>query len=482
MNAAIDLNPFLYLERNAAAAPDGVFIESVDQTILNAEAVTYVKKIAFELRRLGVKPGDLVAIDLPESLSILFTEAVFHEAAASTVLPAGFAPSGDFPVQWIFSSAVHPGMGTARVVHVDAAFLRGIEDNPFGISPRSYSSIQDVVRVVFSSGTTGMPKALEYTLELAEFQSVDSRATWMEGEPFLILFSTSTLFGYLAMYTSAKEGRPFLMAAGATPDQVVQLATQKAVTSIKASPAQFASLIGRLEETNQTLPNVGSVIAAGSVMPPSLAARVRAAAEGCDIVNIYGSSEAGLASSRQYETDDPYDAGQIFPGAIVQIVDENDELVPDGQVGRIRHRHAVMIHRYLGDPAATAAAYKDGWFYCGDLGMIREDGGLTLAGRASEVLNAGGVKFDPTQLDLFAITLDLVVDACSFSYTASTGLPQIGIALVTEDGVDVEGLVRSFTQRFGPAAPQLVARIDSVPRNAMGKPMRLELAKKYSQG
>jgi long-chain acyl-CoA synthetase len=95
------------------------------------------------------------------------------------------------------------------------------------------------------------------------------------------------------------------------------------------------------------------------------------------------------------------------------------------------------------------------------------------------VLNAGGVKVDPIRLDHFAIRNANVTDACSFEYETSSGLRQIGIALVTDDEIDVQTLVADLKAEFGGAAPSLVARVDSIPRNAMGKPMRRMLAEKY---
>jgi long-chain acyl-CoA synthetase len=99
-------NSFLYLQ----AIPDnnlgGVFAQSADQILTNAEAADYAKKIAYEMRRLGVKVGNVVALDLPDMpdmpdmRSILFTEAAYHEGGVSTVLPDGFVADGAFRVDW----------------------------------------------------------------------------------------------------------------------------------------------------------------------------------------------------------------------------------------------------------------------------------------------------------------------------------------------------------------------------------------------
>jgi acyl-CoA synthetase (AMP-forming)/AMP-acid ligase II len=214
-------------------------------------------------------------------------------------------------------------------------------------------------------------------------------------------------------------------------------------------------------------------------MPTALATRLRRRTEGCEVYTLYGSTEATIATARYYDSDDPFDAGLPFAGSEIEIVDDADERLPSGQVGRIRHRHPNMITGYLGDPESTARNFRNGWFYPGDLGFIRPDGGLTLAGRSSELLNSGGVKIDPVQLDLFARENPRVRDAASFAFEGSSGIQRIGIAVVVDDDFDVNALIGEFARRFGPAAPHLVARIDEIPRNALGKPMRQSLTEKY---
>lgn len=483
MNAIQSTNPFRYLHENATANPSGVFFESLEQKVLNSEALASARGVAAEFRALGVQPGDLVVLDLPETLSMLFTEAAFHEAAVSAVLPRGYSADGAFSIDWIFSGATPApeSQGGARVISVDGEFLRRVEQHTADIAPREYDSEQSIARLVFSSGTTGQPNAIAISIAAMEFHSANALATWMQGDPFLLFLPTSTAMGFYGFYISAKDGRPFWSVEAGNPDNIVQLAVRSRATSLKASPAQIAGFLDALDARRQTLPDVQTVQIVGTVMPPALSARMRAAAEGCEIYNLYGSTEATLATVRYYESDDPFDAGHVFEGSIVQIVDEHDNELPQGEIGRIRHHHPYMVHEYVGNPVATSEVFKDEWFYPGDLGFFRTDGGLTLAGRASEVLNAGGVKIDPTQLDLFAIANPLVLDAASFGYETSSGVTQIGIALVTEDGLDVQALVRDFSARFGSAAPKLVARIDVIPRNAMGKPMRPTLAAQFRE-
>lgn len=476
---AQDPNPFLYLQANADTNPSGVFAQSADQILTNAEAVVYAKKIAYEMRRLGVKAGDVVALDLPDMLSILFTEAVYHEGGVSTVLPDGFVADGAFRVDWIFSRKTPTPQKDAHVVVVDSRFLRQVDQNPYGISPSE--APVNTLRIVLSSGTTGTPKAIAMGRDM-EVAMDAALASWARGGPHLVLMDIGSARGIGELYLSVKGGRPFLSVGGASPAAIARIAAQNSVRSVKGSPAQLAGLVEELEATERTLPSIEKVFFSGTSMPPGLASRIRRVTGGCTVFSNYGSTEAGGTAVREYNSEDPFDAGRISPGTRVEIVDENDAVLPDGEQGRIRVKSPGMAQEYLGNPEATRLSFKDGWFYPGDLGVVRpEDKGLTLAGRESEVINAGGVKIDPTRLEHFTLQFNGVTDACSFGYETSSGVLQIGIALVVEDDIDVQALISALKLEFGSAAPMLIARVDTIPRTATGKPLRRTLAERYKE-
>jgi acyl-coenzyme A synthetase/AMP-(fatty) acid ligase len=471
-------NPFLYLQANADASPDAVFAQSPDQVLTNAEAVVYAKKVAYEMRRLGVKAGDVVALDLPDMLSIVFTEAVYHEGGVSTVLPDGFVADGAFRVDWIFSRKTPTPQKNARVVMVDLRFLQQVDQNPYGITP-SEAPI-DILRIVLSSGTTGAPKAIAMGRDM-ELAMDAALASWFRSGPHLVLMDIGTARGIGELFLSVKGRRPFLSVGGATPAEIARVARQNSVKSVKGSPAQLVGLVDELEASGRTLPSIEKVYFSGTSMPPGLASRIRQVTEGCTVFSNYGSTEVGGIAVREYNSDDPFDAGKVSPGALLEIVDDDDVALPNGEQGRIRVKTPGMSTEYLGNPEATLRTFKDGWFYPGDLGVIRADKGLTLAGRESDIINAGGVKIDPARLDQFALNVDGVIDACSFGYTTTSGLLQIGIALVVEGDFDAQALSSGLTREFGAAAPRLIARVDSVPRTATGKPVRRTLAERFGE-
>jgi acyl-coenzyme A synthetase/AMP-(fatty) acid ligase len=291
------------------------------------------------------------------------------------------------------------------------------------------------------------------------------------------LLDASTVSGFFTFYASVAEGRPYL--APGTMAENITLLKRNSIKSIKTSPTQVAELVRQLDATDDRLPSIRAAQIAGSVLPPTLARRLRARTS-CEIFNMYGSTEIGTVSARYTDSDDPFDAGLPTLDSIIEIVDETDQPVPVGELGRVRCKRPLMSEEYFHDPDASAASFKDGWFYPGDYGIIQPDGTLALRGRESEFINAGGVKLDPVQLDLFAVSLPQVTDACGFGFLDTFGLQQVGLALVTPPDADGKAIAAALQNAFGPAAPRIIVRVDEIPRNAMGKPLRTAFGERYA--
>jgi long-chain acyl-CoA synthetase len=476
VHTGADFSPYRHLKHNADENPGGVFLESGSTRLLNSEAFEYVQKIAYELRRHSIPIGSIVALDLPTGLGLLFTEALFHEALISCSLPRRYASRGAYPLDWVISSNPANHDAGANVVLVDGAFLRQLESNPVGMTPRDYESPSSICRLVFTSGTTGTPKAVALSCEAIEFRSQMARSVWMRDQNFMSLLDASTVSGFFTFYASVVAGTPYL-APGTMAENIAAL-RNRSIGSIKASPTQIAELVRQLELTNTRLPKLTSAQIAGSVLPPPLAHRLRART-GCEIFNMYGSTEVGTVVARYEDSDDPFDAGHPTDGSTVEIVNDDDHSLPIGQQGRVRCKRPLMAEGYFRDPESSRANFKDGWFYPGDYGVLRPDGGLTLRGRQSEFINAGGVKLDPVEMDLFAVSIAGVVDACTFGYLDTSGLRQVGLAIVAPATSDAESILTELGNAFGPAAPRVLVRLEEIPRNAMGKPLRALLAVQY---
>src|SRR5262249_9950382 len=118
------------------------------------------------------------------------------------------------------------------------------------------------------------------------------------------------------------------------------------------------------------------------------------------------------------------------PGSEVEVVDEDDKPLPVGRSGRIRVKTDSQVDGYLEDPDATARLFRNGWFYTGDAGMVVAPRRFRVLGRVDEVLNLGGLKYLPSQIEDAIIRQAHVRDAGVTSIQGERGGNEIGIAVV----------------------------------------------------
>lgn len=247
----------------------------------------------------------------------------------------------------------------------------------------------------------------------------------------------------------------------------------------QARSAQIAALVDALATEGTKVPALRVIQFAGSILPSPVAAAARRIT-GAEIHNLYGSTETGTVATRYEDSDDPFDAGHVADGAEIRIVDGDGRPVPAGTTGTIQYRRPFQATEYFRDPEATARAFRDGWFLPGDLGTLSADGRLRLEGRASEIVNAGGVKIDPARLDAAVAGLPGIRDAAGFAVVNRLGLTEIALAVVPGAGFDAEALVRRLRANLGSAAPTVLFTVDAIPRNRLGKPLRHEIAARYA--
>jgi len=423
-----------------------------------------------------VKPGDVMAFALPPQLEAVFALAAFHEAAVGCTLPAAVDVPAKLGFDWIFATqgrAVGAGVGT--VVTVDAEWLRATSAIPRVPPPREYAD-DDLCRLLFSSGTTGSPKAVPLTAAGLERRIESARKLWLAPRPFMSLLGMSTASGLLTFLGSMASGDLYFIPGG--PRENLALLQEFEVAGLKASPIQLDALAMAMSPTPTYLPRLERIQSAGGFLPEALAVRLRRLFA-CEVSNLYGSSEVGTVSIRRGDSVDPFDAGSLAPDVEVEVVDEHGAGVPRGEVGAIRYRRAHQPVGYFRESEATADHFIDGWFYPGDRGVLTADAHLRIEGRGSDVLNAAGAKVDPIVLEAQALGYAGITDAAAFMAVSEDGVERIGLAFVSDDEPDADDLAHFLRHRLGGSAPLVYVRLESIPRNEMGKVLRPQLAATY---
>jgi acyl-coenzyme A synthetase/AMP-(fatty) acid ligase len=190
------------------------------------------------------------------------------------------------------------------------------------------------------------------------------------------------------------------------------------------------------------------------------------------VFNRVGSTEVGTFCYTRLDTPEDRRWHTIAPGRVVQIVDEHDRPTPIGVEGRVRVSTTDCPTDYMADPAASRAFFKDGFFYPGDLGVLREDGRLALHGRITDVVNLAGQKLPPAPIEDRLREALGVAEVCLLSMQDEAGDERVHVVLEAKAPVAADRLAASLRAELPGIAEANVRYVTALPRNAMGKVQR----------
>ncbi len=221
-------------------------------------------------------------------------------------------------------------------------------------------------------------------------------------------------------------------------------------------------------------------------MPPQVIAELETVFT-APLIESYGMTEAAhqMASN-------PLPPAKRIPGSVgiaagpeVAIMDEGGNLLPAGAIGEIVIRGENVTKGYENNPKANAEAFTHGWFRTGDQGTLTDDGYLTLTGRLKEIINRGGEKISPREVD------EVLMDHPAVAQVVCFGIPheklgeEVGAAVVLREGkTATEKELREYvaTRLADFKVPRKVLLMDEIPKGATGKLQRIGLAKKLGLG
>jgi acyl-coenzyme A synthetase/AMP-(fatty) acid ligase len=470
----VTFQPFEALTDAARASPDGIFYSDSEQTLTRDEARDMATQFAGQLRLLGVKAGDTVAVDLPTGMQVLFALAAFHVAAVSATVAAETAPHDIEWDWWVTSPDRSPGR-TRNVVIVDNEFLIRAAGLATRVAPTLYETPDSMCRFALTSGTTGQPKAVGLSVAMVEHRAHETVKLFDPHGAFMCTLGLATTSGFHTLVASILKRTPYLAPGnGATNRDAI---LRHGVTAIKASPQQISDIVRASD--GRTLDSLRRVYSAGGRISQTLIDSVATVSD-ATVVNLYGSSEAGRAAEAEFGAIlDSAFAGYVVEQTDLEVVDGEGNPLPHGESGSIRYRAPHMATGYVNNAAASSDAFRDGWFYPGDRGRLVDDGSLFLDGRSSDILNAGGVKIDPKELEEFACTLSGIDEAIGFVHENEFGVPQFILA-VAGNGIDIVTVSRELDDRFGRLRPAGIFSVPAIPRTETGKLSRRLAAQLYA--
>lgn len=332
-----------------------------------------------------------------------------------------------------------------------------------------------LVRVVFSSGTTGIPKATALTSAILERRIAHNvliaLGNGLGGFRLATMMGFSTLPGYMMPATVLSSGG--MLCVGGSGGEMLHLMRSFRVDVLFAAVAQLNAILAALGAS--VAPPLRLVIALGSKLPLPL--RAAALARLCaNMMFVYGSTETGMIAQAPAALLGEVDgaAGYRVPWADLQVVDENDKPLPPGSEGVFRVRTDEQAHYVSGD-RNDSAFFRDGWFYPGDIGRLGADGFVHVTGRSVEVINRGGSIVAPELVERVLALRPEVRDAAAFGVAGAGGMEEIWAAIVTDDAFDEQALIRFCREKLADKAPGTIRRVGAIPRTETGKIRRSAL-------
>ena len=435
---------------------------------------------ALDARRVG--DGAVVAIDTSNPffhVSLMLALELRGIPTASVQSAYSVTQSGLVPAAILVDGRSAHDVAVPAIV-VDASWFVTDPAAPAGFAellalPGLGADEDAVVRVVFSSGTTGVPKSTGLTARVIERRMGQSLAVIGGASRVGTMMGFSTLGGYMQpMMTLASGGT---ICFGSSPVELLHLSRSLRIDLLVLAVGQLSAIVTALGAAPP--PQVEMIVVTGGRIPSELLARARERL--CsNILFAYGSTEAGMlaiAPAALLEGQEG-NAGHLLPWVELEIVDEHDRVLPHDTAGVIRVRTPQQAHYVVPGPE-NQLFFRDGWFYPGDVGKLQADGRVAITGRSVEVINRGGSVVAPELIERLLTGLPGIRDAVAFGLRGPSGLDEIWAAVVSDEPLQEGWILGICRERLVDKAPDVIRRIAMVPRTETGKIRRKEVRDQF---
>lgn len=374
----------------------------------------------------------------------------------------------------VLVSEDQPAVAGDDAINLDMGWVDDALKAPHRPLPILYPDADAVVRVQLSSGTTKQAKRVAVTWRRTESITLGNISIYSgpAREIWVPLTGSDSLMGYSMGVCAWRLGAA--TAGGTRIERLHEMMEAFATGIVVVTPTHLRKILESLPPDFR--PRPGWRLQAGGSLLPHVLAQEAAMRLSPDIWIGYGATESSCLATGPAlaQADSPGAVGVVVAGAEVDIVDEAGTPLAEGEFGELRVRGTRTADGYLGDPEASAAVFRDGWYYTRDLAKRLADGRIVIEGRLDERMNLGGRKFMPAILERPAMECAGVIDCAAFAVPDAEGMDQVWLAVTAEPGFDRNGLAVHL-DRYGHLPPSRFAWIDEIPRNEMGKVERAKL-------
>ncbi|MER6606894.1 long-chain fatty acid--CoA ligase [Streptomyces sp. NPDC000927] len=489
------------LGESARSHPDRVAVVDADTRLTYRELWTRALRCAGALRASGVRPGDRVAVLLPNTADFLY--AYYGAlAAGATVVPVHGLLVAD-EVAYVLrhsGSSVLVSGGPLWPVAEEAAVVAGVravcgvpeDGEPL---PAAEPAAPDGTAVIlYTSGTTGRPKgALLTHLNIVMNASVVAHDLLELGFDDVVLGCLPLFHSYgqtCAMNATLRAGATLVLMPRFSGPGALELLAAENVSVFMGVPTMYHALVEAAAQDSAALVGatrgltLRAAVSGGAALPVAVLERFEATFA-TQVLEGYGLTETSpVATFNQPRTGRrPGTVGHpvwgVETGVADAAVEESVVLLPDGEVGEVVVRGHNVFAGYLDDPEATAAAVVDGWFRTGDLGARDGDGFLRIVDRKKDLVIRGGFNIYPREVEEVLVRHPAVGEVAVIGVPDEERGEEICAVVVTRaeaGAVTEEELIAWARERLGRHKyPRIVRFTDALPLGPTGKILKRAL-------
>jgi long-chain acyl-CoA synthetase len=491
------LNLASILTGSAGTSPGAVAVRLGPLELTYAQLDDRSARLATLLREQGLQQGDRVGVMLPNVLefpvayygvlraggvvvpmNVLLKRreiAFYLEDSGAGLLLAwhGFAgEAGD--------GAADAGVELIEVEPEAFAELLGDREPSSRLAP---TGEEDTAVILYTSGTTGKPKGAELThFNLARNSDVSARTTSniQPGDVVLGALPLFHSFGQtVSMNASLRVGATLTLLPKFDPGEALEIMQRDGVTHFYGVPTMYGALLHHPGREGYDTSPLRICITGGAPMPVEVL-RGFEQAFGCEVLEGYGLSETSPVASSNHPGR-PRKAGSIgtpLEEVEMKVVDENDEEVPQGEVGEIVIRGHNVMKGYWRRPEATEEAMRGGWFHSGDMARVDEDGYYFIVDRKKDLIIRGGYNVYPREVEEVLYEHPKIREAAVLGVPHDEWGEEIGAAVVPHEGEELspQEVGEYVKERIAAYKyPRIVWFLDELPKGPTGKILKREI-------
>ncbi|WOJ92092.1 long-chain-fatty-acid--CoA ligase [Congregibacter variabilis] len=499
MNADMNIGQFLATRARMNPRQEMLYDVKAERRFTFSEANGRANQLCHALAGMGLEPGDRVAVlaynghqfiesffgpakiglvVMPLNWRLTADELAFilkDGGAKALIFDSDFtALAEDLHARGAVGSDVEHWIGIGSEAPDFARHYERLLAQQPGDEPAELAAAKDNLFIMYTSGTTGLPKGVVHTHEtvfwaiLSMVNTGDIRGT----DRYLLLLPLFHVGALAPMIGAVYRGNTMVVLRDFDPLKVWQLFESERIDTSLAVPAMLNFMLqvpGREKYDHSSVRNI--ICGAAPVPVATINAYIDL---GVEIHQVYGLTESGGPGCLIVGEDSLThvgSAGRAFFHTQAKIVDGHGDTVTNGEPGEILLRGRHIMKEYWNRPDATAETLQDGWLYTGDIATMDEEGFVTICDRKKDMIISGGENVYPAEIENVLMQHDGVADAAVIGLPSEKwGESPMAIVIRAEASLD-EASVLSFCQgklaRF--KQPTAVRFVDSIPRNPSGK-------------